>query len=93
MLILLSGLLCDETIWGDVHARLSPRLDVSISCFPDFDSIGEMANHVLAEAPPNFDLAGHSMGGRVALEVLRKAPSRVRRLALLKHRRSCSPRA
>lgn len=42
-----------------------------------------MAARVLAEAPPIFALAGHSMGGRVALEVLRQAPRRVTRLALL----------
>jgi pimeloyl-ACP methyl ester carboxylesterase len=42
-----------------------------------------MAERVLADAPPTFALAGHSMGGRVALEVVRRAPGRVERLALL----------
>src|SRR5262245_30933036 len=42
-----------------------------------------MAERILAAAPPRFALAGHSMGGRVALEVMARAPQRVTRLALL----------
>ena len=42
-----------------------------------------MAERVLAAAPPTFAVAGHSMGGRVALEIVRRAPGRVERLALL----------
>jgi pimeloyl-ACP methyl ester carboxylesterase len=82
-LLLLSGLLCDETIWSDVARRLTDRADVRIINFPDFKSIMDMAEHVLQGAPDSFALAGHSMGGRVALEVLRRAPSRVTRIALL----------
>jgi pimeloyl-ACP methyl ester carboxylesterase len=51
--------------------------------FAGFDSIGAMAEHALAAAPPRFAVAGHSMGGRVALEMLRRAPERVERIALL----------
>jgi len=47
------------------------------------DSLVTMAERILHKAPVVFDLAGHSMGGRVALEVMRLAPQRVRRLALL----------
>ena len=82
-LVLLSGLLCDETIWSEVAARLAGRVQVSIKCFPSFDSITAMAEHVLETAPATFALAGHSMGGRVALEVIRRAPGRVTGLALL----------
>jgi pimeloyl-ACP methyl ester carboxylesterase len=49
----------------------------------DADSLVVMAKRILESAPAEFDLAGHSMGGRVALEVMRLAPQRVRRLALL----------
>ena len=49
----------------------------------DADSIVTMAERILHNAPAVFDMAGHSMGGRVALEVMRLAPERVRRLALL----------
>jgi pimeloyl-ACP methyl ester carboxylesterase len=41
-----------------------------------------MAERVLASTPPTFSLAGHSMGGRVALEIVRRAPDRVQRIAL-----------
>jgi len=47
------------------------------------DSLGAMAESILAYAPSRFALAGHSMGGRVALEVQRRAPGRVSHLALL----------
>jgi pimeloyl-ACP methyl ester carboxylesterase len=81
-LILLSGLLSDETIWSDVAALLESHARVRIFAFPDFSSIVDMASHVLAEAPARFALAGHSMGGRVALEVVRQAPARVSKLGL-----------
>lgn len=81
-LILLSGLLSDETVWNDVAERLGARGDVRIVSFPNMDSIGAMADHVIEHTPPAFALAGHSMGGRVALEVVRRAAGKVRALAL-----------
>ncbi|MCP5815752.1 alpha/beta hydrolase, partial [Klebsiella pneumoniae] len=47
------------------------------------DSVAAMASRTLAAAPPQFALAGLSMGGYVALEILRQAPDRVTHLALL----------
>jgi pimeloyl-ACP methyl ester carboxylesterase len=82
-LLLLSGLLCDETIWADIPHRLADAADTRIISFGGFSSITAMAEHVLAVAPERFALAGHSMGGRVALEVVRAAPRRVIGLALL----------
>jgi pimeloyl-ACP methyl ester carboxylesterase len=82
-LLLLSGLLCDETIWADIPERLGDDADVRIVSFRGFSSIPAMAEHVLALAPERFAMAGHSMGGRVALEVMRSAPRRVCGLALL----------
>lgn len=77
---LLPGLLCDETIWTHQRAALP---DVIIPDFRHVNSIQAMAKLVLDQAPERFAVAGHSMGGRVALEVYRMAPDRVRRLALL----------
>jgi pimeloyl-ACP methyl ester carboxylesterase len=82
-LLLLSGLLCDETIWGDAPQRLADLADVRIAFFRGFSSIVAMAEHVLRIAPDQFALAGHSMGGRVALEIVRRAPERVTGIALL----------
>jgi pimeloyl-ACP methyl ester carboxylesterase len=77
---LLSGLLCDETIWADQRAALG---DVVVPDFRHVNSIEAMAKLVLDQAPERFAVAGHSMGGRVAIEVYRMAPDRVERLALL----------
>ena len=82
-LVLLSGLLSDETPWSDVAARLTAALPVRIISFPNCGSLAEMAQRVLREAPQRFALAGHSMGGRVALEVWRRAPHRIAALGLL----------
>lgn len=82
-LVLLPGLLCDEQVWADQVAGLSGQPCV----VPDYGeraSITAMAEHVLATVPAQrLCVAGHSMGGRVALELTRLAPHRVERLALL----------
>jgi len=82
-LLLLSGLLCDETVWVDAAQDLKSAADVRFASFPGFDSIQTMADQVLRTAPQQFLVAGHSMGGRVALEVFRRAKERVLGLALL----------
>jgi pimeloyl-ACP methyl ester carboxylesterase len=82
-LFMLCGLLCDEVIWADVPQRLADVADVHVVSFHGFSSIDAMADEVLKAAPPRFALAGHSMGGRVALEVWRRAPQRIMALALL----------
>ncbi|MBZ2603236.1 alpha/beta fold hydrolase [Xanthomonas perforans] len=81
--LLLCGLLCDAAIWQPQRVALRDLADVQVMDFAGFDSIAQMAAHVLDVAPPHFALAGHSMGGRVALEIMRQAPARVLRLALL----------
>jgi pimeloyl-ACP methyl ester carboxylesterase len=82
-LILLAGLLCDRYMWQEIGALLADIADVTIFSFAGFDSISDMATNVLANSPEHSALAGHSMGGRVAFEVYRQAPQRVKQLALL----------
>jgi pimeloyl-ACP methyl ester carboxylesterase len=82
-LLLLSGLLCDETVWVDAAQDLKSAADVRIASFQGFDSIQAMAEYILRIAPQRFLVAGHSMGGRVALEIFRQAKDRVLGLALL----------
>jgi pimeloyl-ACP methyl ester carboxylesterase len=82
-LLLLSGLLCDESFWTDIPQRLSAVAQVSVVSFRGFSSLPAMAQHVLDIGPDRFALAGHSMGGRVALEIMRAEPERVTGLALL----------
>src|SRR5829696_9011389 len=82
-LLLLSGLLSGGALW---RAQVDDLSDIAASVVPDLsldDTIAGMADRALAAAPPRFAVAGLSMGGYVALEIMRRAPGRVSRLALL----------
>lgn len=81
--VLLCGLLCDRLIWEEVAGWLDDTERVTIISFPGYATVEAMADHVLHQAPGRFRLAGHSMGGRVALEVFARSPDRVQGLALL----------
>jgi pimeloyl-ACP methyl ester carboxylesterase len=80
MLLFLPGLICDERMFAPQLAAFPGSR--AVESYGLADSIAEMARIALEQAPDRFDLFGHSMGGRVALEVHRQAPERVRRLAL-----------
>ena len=82
-LVLVPGLLCDAAVWAPELAALEAAGPVAVADHGRLDSLSAMAERVLATAPPTFALAGHSMGGRVALEIVARAPERVARLALL----------
>lgn len=82
-LLLVPGLMCDAAVWTPLLPPLAAYADCHIVDHGMADSLGTMADQLLASAPPTFAMAGHSMGGRVALEVMRRAPERVTRLALL----------
>ena len=82
-LILVPGSLCDERVWQYQAAGLADLADIMIPHLHGHDSLADMAAATLAEAPERFALAGFSMGGRVALEMMRQAPERITRLALL----------
>jgi pimeloyl-ACP methyl ester carboxylesterase len=81
MLLLLPGLACDARIYAPQLAAFPDSR--AVDGYGTADTLVEMARVALAQAPDAFDLLGHSMGGRVALEVYRLAPERVRRLALV----------
>lgn len=82
-LVLLPGLLCDAALWHGQVAGLADVADCSVADLTRDDSLVAMARRVLQAAPPQFALAGLSMGGYCAFEVMRQAPERVLRLALL----------
>ncbi len=81
-LVLLPGMMCDGRLFAPQIAVLGKRA-VQLAPLTDHDTVAALAAGVLARAPPRFALAGLSMGGIVAMEVLRQAPDRVQRLALL----------
>ena len=82
-LVLLPGLLNDHRLWTHAQATFEPDREILIPDLSQHDSIAAMAELVLQQAPPRFALAALSMGGYVAFEILRRAPQRVERLALL----------
>jgi pimeloyl-ACP methyl ester carboxylesterase len=81
-LLLLPGMLCDRASWTAQIEALSDVCAPVVAAFGDADDIVAMAKGVLATAPERFALAGHSMGGRVALALYRMAPERVTHLGL-----------
>jgi pimeloyl-ACP methyl ester carboxylesterase len=82
-LVLLPGLLCNERLWKPQVEALSDIADIVIADMTRDESMSGMASRALEAAPETFALAGLSMGGYVALEIMRAAPERVTRLALL----------
>ena len=82
-LLLVPGLLCDDAIWASQAAALADIAAVRVANNGETDSLGALAESIIAHAPPRFALAGHSMGGRIALEVARRVPERLIGLALL----------
>ncbi|MFA9439093.1 alpha/beta fold hydrolase [Uliginosibacterium sp. sgz301328] len=81
-LVMLPGLVNDERLWERQASDLSDIVDTQIADISTRDSIGELAEEVLAHAPARFALVGLSMGGYVAMEIMRRAPERVIGLAL-----------
>lgn len=82
-LVLLPGMMCDARLFMHQIATFSVERAVHVAPVTLGDTIEEIAETVLASAPEKFALAGLSMGGIVAMEVQRRAPGRVTRLALL----------
>ena len=82
-LLLLPGLLNTRRLWESQIADLADVAEVTVPELWHHASIGEMAEAALKVAPERFSLGGFSMGGYVAFEILRRAPARVERLALM----------
>ena len=82
-LVLLPGMMCDARLFEHQIALFSAERAVQVGCLTAADTVDELAGQVLASAPATFALAGLSMGGIVAMEVVRRAPGRVAALALL----------
>ena len=82
-LVLVPGLLCDSLVWKHQLAAFADTHELLVPELSNHTSLEAMASAVLAAAPSQFALAGHSLGGRIALEVVRQAPERVTHLALM----------
>lgn len=82
-LVLLPGLLCTDRLWGHQIESLKNTCEIFVPDLTGFDSMAGLAQYVLDQVPERFSLAGLSMGGYVAQEIMRQAPGRVDRLALI----------
>ena len=81
--IFLPGMMCDARLFGPQINALSGKWPVMTFPLSRHDRVQAMADEILKNAPPDFALAGLTMGGIAAMEVLRQAPERVSHLALL----------
>ena len=82
-LVLLPGMMCDARIFAPQIFALSTDMAVMTAPITGGERIEEIASQILSLAPAKFALAGLSMGGIVALEIVRRAPERITRLALM----------
>ena len=87
-LVLLPAMGCDGQLWARQIVDLSEITHPMLGDLTVDDTLEAMAARVLAHAPPRFAVAGVSLGGYVALEVIRQAPERVQRVALFGTRAS-----
>lgn len=81
--MLLHGLLCDDSIWAPQVAGLSDLARISVPVYRSATRLEDMAELALGSVDGQIAVVGHSMGARVALEMWRAAPERITRLALL----------
>jgi len=82
-ILLIPGLAGSPRIYAPVAPTMWRVGPVTVANHIRDDNMGAIARRILAEAPPRFALAGHSMGGYIAFEIRRQAPERVARLALI----------
>jgi pimeloyl-ACP methyl ester carboxylesterase len=82
-IVLIPGLVCTAELFAPQLPALWTRGSVMVASTLGGDDMGAIADDILAQAPPRFALAGLSMGGYLAFEILRRAPDRVEWLALL----------
>jgi pimeloyl-ACP methyl ester carboxylesterase len=82
-IILLPGLLCDASMWAAQVEALEPYAEVFVADLSHHDSIEDMARSALELTEGHVIAIGHSMGARVALEMVRLAPARVVKLGLI----------
>jgi pimeloyl-ACP methyl ester carboxylesterase len=82
-IVLVPGLLCSSEIFAAQIPALWTSGPVTVASTLAGQTIEQVAASILGDAPPRFALAGISMGGYICLEIMRQAPSRVSRLALI----------
>ncbi|MBS0503371.1 MAG: alpha/beta fold hydrolase [Proteobacteria bacterium] len=82
-ILFVPGLLCSAEIFAAQISALWPHGPITVASTLEGETVGEVVRRILETAPPRFALVGISMGGYISLEIMRQAPERVCRLALL----------
>lgn len=82
-LLFLPGMMCDARLFAPQIGEFSVDYPVMVAPLTGRSTVAELCEDILAHAPPRFALAGLSMGGIIAMEIVRQAPERVSRLALM----------
>lgn len=82
-LIMLPGMMCDERLFKPQITHLNGRYDIRVLPIHEHETIKDLAEDVLENAPSEFALMGLSMGGIVAMEIIKQASEQVTHLALL----------
>lgn len=81
--VLVPGLLCSPEIWKPQQEALWPHGSVQVASTLGASTMSGIAARILESAPPRFQLAGISLGGYICFEIMRQAPERVEKLALV----------
>jgi len=82
-LVLLPGMMCDARVFGPQLAALSPHIAVTVAPITQGERVEEIASGLLDVLPHRFAVAGQALGGVIAMELFRRAPDRVLRIALI----------
>lgn len=90
-LVLVPGLTCTRALWQAQIEALADVADMTVADHMRDDTMAAIASRILASAPPRFALAGLSMGGYISFEIMRQAPERVTKLALLDTKATLDP--
>jgi pimeloyl-ACP methyl ester carboxylesterase len=90
-LLLIPGLTCTRALWLPQLEALAKYSEMTVGDHTRHDNMADIAKHILKTAPKQFALAGLSMGGYIAFEIMRQAPDRVTKLALLDTKANLDP--
>lgn len=82
-LVLIPGLMADARVFLPQMVRLGASRAMQVVLPTQGETVEQMSESILASLPPKFALLGHGLGGDVALDLIRRAPERVTRVALL----------
>lgn len=82
-LVFLPGMMCDVRVFLPQITKLSRNFPIHVASLSEGNTIEELSKNVLENTPPRFSLVGSSLGGMVAMDMLRRAPDRIEKAVLI----------